>query len=890
MPKSNKKSTVKTKSAINKRRVSLRSKTKPRPAIKKNALKRKKPTAPRAGQMAETQATTEQINETLREIALKTDSNQTEYANNASGALRMHINESVPQSQFVISLSKPVLQTTQNAVSAVRENEIEDIFLDLILPEPEDDDGVIFEKPSSLDETEIQPDYLLISKNELESHETRSEINKRPLRALIPNYSLPSFNFRLFEKRRTAQINSGNTEPDREISKPRNYAIVTALPIGWKRAMASFVGLSFIFVLPLHAMDSYSNTKNRTNLIISESGQGLQKIIQAKKAIEDSRFGAASQNFSLAEKDFAQMEAELKRMNSDLAGLLAVLPQTSKTYKSSTSMSESLGSLSAAAKILASSYDSIKDNETITITDKLALVTQSIQNALPLLESAAQSIVEVDAKLLPQDKQELVKTAQTQVPGLAMSARDFLESSEFLHTVLGGKEPMRYLLLFQNNSELRPTGGFMGSFAEIDIENGAIKSINIPAGGTYDMQGSLHEFVEAPIPLRLVNPRWEFQDSNWFPDFEQSAKKTAWFYEKAGGPTVDGVIAVNATFVANLLDFLGTIEMPDYGISITNENFLFETQKIVELEYDKTENKPKQFIADLAPALLERINSADAESLFPILANSLQALEQKDIQMYFPRQDLQQTAAKLGWTGKVHSVAGDYLMIVNANIGGGKTDLIIDQDISLRASIQPDGRIINTLTIKKTHKGMASELFQGLNNVDYMRVFVPRGSKLIHASGFNPPSDELFEQPEYILAQDKDLEMITGEIFKDPASGTLINDEFGKTIFGNWMQVKPGSVSEATFVYELPFTIAQMQAKESLLTKLKKFAGMREISDYSITLQKQSGVETRKTTIEVDAPENLLPIWTSDTENKTDLKFDFTNDTDAYLGILFEKQ
>ena len=96
---------------------------------------------------------------------------------------------------------------------------------------------------------------------------------------------------------------------------------------------------------------------------------------------------------------------------------------------------------------------------------------------------------------------------------------EIVSLSSALDSVFGDKQLKRYLIVFQNNNEIRPTGGFMGSFALVDIQKGKILNIDIPGGGTYDLKGQMKKEVEPPLPLQLSNNRWEFQDANWFPDF-----------------------------------------------------------------------------------------------------------------------------------------------------------------------------------------------------------------------------------------------------------------------------------------------------------------------------------------------------------------------------------
>ena len=125
----------------------------------------------------------------------------------------------------------------------------------------------------------------------------------------------------------------------------------------------------------------------------------------------------------------------------------------------------------------------------------------------------------------------------------------------------------------------------MGSLALMDIDRGQIKRLEIPGGGPYDFQGQLTAQVAAPEPLRLIQPVWQLQDANWFPDWPTSAEKIMWFLNKSGAPTFDGVIAVTSDVMEDLLMVTGPIEMNEYGLTIDSDNFWYVTENQVENEY-----------------------------------------------------------------------------------------------------------------------------------------------------------------------------------------------------------------------------------------------------------------------------------------------------------------
>jgi hypothetical protein len=661
------------------------------------------------------------------------------------------------------------------------------------------------------------------------------------------------------------------------------------------RAVAAFVVLSFAVVLPLQAMQGLASSDEQEAAITNAGKAAIDNFLRASAALEENRFDLAASDFKAASAEFATAEASLNEMNLAISTIIQVIPQTDKSYDTVLGLITAGGSLADAAAQLATGMEEVSNQKSTNIITKMRQMSAYVETALPDVLEAEHALKKVDVNLLPKEYQEAVAELKDKTPAIARSMQEFLTFSDTLAILMGEGEKMRYLVTFQNNTELRATGGFVGSFAEMDVLNGEITNVHIPAGGTYDLQGQLSAFVASPEPLSLIDPRWEFHDSNWFPDFPSSAKKMLWFYEKAGGPTVDGVLAINASMIPKLLDILGPIEMPDYGLVIDSENFLFETQKIVDLDYaqyvssdsERVEDAPKQFIGDLAPVLLERMKTADSNQLLAIVDVIGTGLSQKDVQMYFTENELQSHIENIGWAGKQKQTSGDYLMVVNTNLGGGKTDSVIDQRIDVTVDIGNDGRIINTVTITKEHRGIRTALFEGLNNVDYIRLYLPRGSRLIEASGFEIPAEHLFEESDLQLYMDDDLAFIEESMSHDPISQTDIWEENGKTVFGNWMQTAPGEIEEVSFSYELPFTFKTIDANPTLLEIAKSHLGFKQLESYTMLIQKQSGVQVRDTFVNINWPDKSKVVWTSQATDTSGI-VELNNDHDNFLRFLVE--
>lgn len=660
------------------------------------------------------------------------------------------------------------------------------------------------------------------------------------------------------------------------------------LQTGWRRALAGFMVFSFLLVLPLHAMQALGGVSDGAEDISSVGRAAVDDLSRGADAFAAARYDLAEDRFSRAAAKFADAENELATMHAAIAAVVNVIPQTDRTYDSVSGLIAAGRELSTVASTMSRAAETVAPATAIDIVTKLELLSTAAENAAPHAANAAAALENVDPSVIPADYAARVTQLKEYTPRLSTALQEFTAFSHALATMLGGDGAMRYLVAFQNPTELRPTGGFVGSFAEIDVRDGVIESMHVPGGGTYDVQGQLTKFVASPSPLSILTPRWELQDANWFPDFPSSARKMQWFYENAGGPTTDGVIAVNATFVVNLLQITGPIEMPEYGVTIDAENFMFEAQKAVELTYDREANTPKAFIGDLAPVLLARITEADMTSFLAILDLVGRSLVQKDIQLYFRSDELESAVEQLGWSGSMKHPSGDYLMIVNTNLGGGKTDAVIDQNVDVDVTIREDGTVEHTVTITKVHHGIANALFTGANNVDYLRLYVPEGSELLAADGFEAPPDAAFETSDVPLSTDEDLALAMSAVTRDAASSTDVWNENGKTVFGNWMQTAPGETEVVRFTYRVPVIVAPKT--DGLLAAAEAKLGFGGVAPYTLFLQKQPGADTRVTNVRVTMPDGMSTVFSSDDALTAAEGTLVSNTEDRFFRLLLERE
>lgn len=659
---------------------------------------------------------------------------------------------------------------------------------------------------------------------------------------------------------------------------------VATSKFSFAKAAIGFFALAVIITLPAQALVAYRGVSQERGKVEEQSRQAVGALTALAGG---SSLNISSDKLQDASGKFREADRLLDESHLLAVGAAALVP---KQYKSARALLEVGDKVGQAGGLLSMGFEKVFDDSNRGMIERLQVLGAFARGVAPILTQAEQAAQSVDIASVPEAQREQAQALPEKISQAKESIREFAVLSDALIGFLGRDRQRTYLLIFQNQTELRPSGGFMGSMAEITVDNGKIVSIYVPKGGTYDLKGQLTERVLPPKPLQLINSLWQFQDVNWFADFKQTAEKIRWFWSKSGQPTLDGVIAVNASFMEKVLTVTGPVELPEYGKTITADNFLIETQKAVELEYDKEANTPKKFIGDLFAKLMERAKTFKSDDWLTLAAASNQALETKEIQISMFDPDEETLVKDFGWHGQLKPTAGDSLAIIGANIAGQKTDAVVDEKVNHVAEIKPDGSIEDTLTINRVHNGQKGEIFRGVRNVQYLRVYVPKGSELLEATGFEPPAPNYFKKTLEMDKPDPDLMAI--EESAQPAMNTVWTAVEGdRTVFGGWLQLDPGKSQQIVLHYRLPFTVYDIMDKTQ--ESPDRDASYNTRAAYLMLLTSQSG-KTRQLTQEVklDAPWNKLwkrdEVGQASSDDKIGWQGDW--DRDQAVAVLLSNQ
>ena len=626
---------------------------------------------------------------------------------------------------------------------------------------------------------------------------------------------------------------------------------------------------------------------------LMQTQKAFAKMLVAKDSIKNGNFKQSFIQFNNTYQDLSKVDEEINGLGAIVVDATKYIPYLSK-ISSGQHLIKAGKDISRIGVLISGIFQKIEaikkqDNlEQGVAYLKLFKESKSdFQKVAILLQDTQSNLEETNFSDIPEKNRSQFINLKQELPHINAVIKTFLTEEDAIVDILGGNTPRKYLFLFQNNQEMRATGGFIGSYGLLDIFNGKVRQFFVD--GVYNPDGQLKIKVVPPVPIQKISAAWSLHDSNWWPNFPTSAEKAIWFYEKEGGPTVDGVVAMTPTVLQNLLKITGPVSMPEYGLVIDKDNFISVIQEQVEVNYDKTLNHPKRILGDLASKILTKLmEKKDFNQLSQLADVILKSLNEKQLLVYSRNWNIEKLFSQNNWGGEILTTPKDYLSVINTNINGFKTDGVIDEKIFHQTQIKEDGLIIDTVIIKRKHNG-GNTPFTWWNkvNADYMRVYVPQGSRLISAEGQTrefdvPPLDYNALK----FKRDPQIQIENAKIKVDEESGTKIYNEAGKTVFANWVYVSPGETATVKYVYVLPFKIT---------TDFKKPA-----DTYSLLVQKQSGSVSNHLMAEINYPKTLKVLWKYPQDkitridnlvnNQKGFKLESGLRTDKFMGVAFSRK
>ncbi|MDO8487983.1 MAG: DUF4012 domain-containing protein [bacterium] len=285
-----------------------------------------------------------------------------------------------------------------------------------------------------------------------------------------------------------------------------------------------------------------------------------------------------------------------------------------------------------------------------------------------------------------------------------------------------------YLVVLQNNREIRPSGGFMGSYAKIKLAPSGLAEFSVQ--DIYVPDGQIVGHVDPPAPIQQAFGQgwWKLRDSNWDPDFTVAAPQMAWFFDQGKEPA-DGIIAVNLSLVNSLLGVLGEIDPVDYSEKVSAKTFYDLAQKYAEVGFFPGSTQKRDFLGAVGNALMRRIIISSAQEKLGMAKVIWQQLKGGEIIMWFKEPALQQVVGGRHWDGGLGNPTADYLYVVETNLGANKANCCISRQVTQEIT---DFQTKLTLNFRNENPftNPKPPLFWGGNYLDYLRIIIPAPAQI----------------------------------------------------------------------------------------------------------------------------------------------------------------
>ncbi len=426
---------------------------------------------------------------------------------------------------------------------------------------------------------------------------------------------------------------------------------------------------------------------------------------------------------------------------------------------------------------------------------------------------------------------EKIESIKEQFYGLSSLFVDTKPLLKKLPEIFGKDEEKTYLVLFQNDKELRATGGFLTAYAFFKVKDGKIRIER--SEDIYSLDESISNHPPAPREILTYHKgvnKFYIRDSNLSPDFVESIKLFNQLYKKSNRAiNYDGIIAIDTKVLVDMLEIFGDTEVN--GILFSSRidkrcdcpQVIYKLFDIVDRPTPYLRENRKGILGDLMYALFYKALGFSPSKYWGTLAQQMFInLKEKHILLYFNDSSTQQAVEKVNFAGRIKSYSGDYLHINNVNFAGAKANMFVSEIITSKTNFEADGvkREI-VVDYKNPYPHSDCNLERGglcLNATlrNWVRIYVPKGSKLINFLG--------------------SLKKIQ------------VYENLGKTVFEGYLEVPTQGKAQIKVTYWLPKEINK--------------------SNYSLLIQKQPGENNQKLKILIDNKNYFDDIFNEDKEIK----------------------
>jgi len=477
--------------------------------------------------------------------------------------------------------------------------------------------------------------------------------------------------------------------------------------------------------------------------------------------------------------------------------------------------------------------------------------SEKLESSLEYFDSAnsivAERIVDVDFG------SDEINRYKTTLPKIVKLNEILLAVSKDAENVFGYNEPSKILVLFQNQAEIRPTGGFIGSYGVIEVSRGKIISIKID--DIYNPDGQVDvKKINFPAPENIRKALGEnklyIRNANYISDFPTSAELISKLFLQSTGEKFDTVIAIDSSFIQSYLEQFGGIYLNSYEEEINSNNFTERAQFHSEFNYKEGISEKKSFLTNLGSKILEKFFEFNSADLVKFSDSVYGLLESKNIQISSKYPNMSKTLKNLAWDGSLIQTNQDYLKIVNSNLGGNKVNYLTKNKYKYEVlSMTRDGILRARLTATYTNDAKTKAWPYG-SFINYFKIITQNGVKLTGAKiSVDGKEDNIFSKIKSSI--EGNYQTFEGDIGIEPQKTATMTIEYDlpanlsiiknkNTKYSLYWQKQSGENNDIEFSFNPPYGYYFGDVKSNTnhtKTQENVFFNIKQLTDYQINIE-----------------------------------------------------
>jgi len=471
----------------------------------------------------------------------------------------------------------------------------------------------------------------------------------------------------------------------------------------------------------------------------SAGERGRLALARAEAALSAGDTAAAQEHLGEARRAFSRTSEEIGALGP-VAAVARRVPLLSTQVKAVDTFADAGSSLSSAGQRLVDAADAIlhPPDERVPVSAALDALRSAQRSMAPVVATIAEASDEVgrlDGRVLIGPLARARDDLASRLPRIEARASSAEHGLTALMAFAGEGGPKRYLFLSQNPDEVRPTGGFIGTYGVLTAEAGRL------ALERYDgIERWTGNRPHAAVPPEQVGPPFQYHNPplprtlgnvNSGPDWPQTAQLAAGLWEAGGEAPIDGVISFTPALLGRVLSVVGPVSVTGYEETVTaanlNERLDFHTHG----PQAPTGGDRKDFVAALAETVIRRLLDAPASQWEPLGRALGRAFDAREALAWSRNPKLAGALNERGWDGAFPAHKGDFFYNSEFQYAA-KNGRGIRRTYDHKVALAADGSARVTTDITITNTEPPGPL--NASTLAYLTIYGPEGGVLDQAA------------------------------------------------------------------------------------------------------------------------------------------------------------